>query len=77
MAIVIIAEAANRLPDDMLARRSDVPWSDIIGMGNRLKHNYHHTSGQVIWDTITNDLPQLLTVVNDMIAELKEETLPA
>ena len=77
MAIVIIAEAANHLPDAMLTTHPAIPWSDIIGMGNRLKHNYHHTSSQVIWDTVTNDLPQLRLVVTAMIAVLEKDEVPA
>lgn len=36
--IQIISEAAKELPPDMRAKEADIPWRDIIGIGNLLRH---------------------------------------
>jgi len=38
--IEIIGEAASRLSNDFRSRHDDVPWRDIIGMRNKLIHEY-------------------------------------
>lgn len=35
------------------------PWSDIRGMGNRLRHQYDAVEVAIIWDVILADLPSL------------------
>ena len=40
-SIQIISEAAKELPPDLRALVPDVPWRDIIGVGNLLRHEYY------------------------------------
>ncbi len=37
----------------------DLPWRDIQGLGNRLRHEYDAIDGRQIWLTVKNDLPTL------------------
>jgi uncharacterized protein with HEPN domain len=36
-----------------------LPWGDIQGLGNRLRHEYDAIDGRQIWLTVKNDLPTL------------------
>ncbi len=36
-----------------------LPWADIQGLGNRLRHEYDAIDGRQIWLTVKNDLPTL------------------
>jgi uncharacterized protein with HEPN domain len=56
--------------------RAAVEWSELIKMGDRLKHNYHRLSTRILWDTVTADLPILLATAQEMIERL-EEPAPA
>jgi uncharacterized protein with HEPN domain len=38
--LLVVGEATRRLSAEFRARHSDVPWGDIVGMRNRLFHNY-------------------------------------
>lgn len=58
--IEIIGEAASRVSDDTRERFSAIPWPQITGMRNRLIHGYDQVDLQVLWDTITDDLPPLV-----------------
>jgi uncharacterized protein with HEPN domain len=68
-AIQIVSEAARALPEDLRARQSDAPWTDIIAIGNPLRHEYHRIDDKVLWETATVDLPKLLPIIRRMLAE--------
>ena len=55
----IIGEAASRVSPETRAQNSAVPWQDISGMRNRLIHAYFDVDLDVIWTTVTKDLPLL------------------
>lgn len=56
----IIGEAATRLSDDHRAKRPDIPWREIFGMGTILAHGYFDVDLDVVWDAVTDDVPALL-----------------
>lgn len=59
MNIAIIGEAAKHVPDDVRLRYHDVPWHLITAMRNVIVHTYFRIDVQLVWDTLTRDLPEL------------------
>jgi len=55
----IIGEAANRLPDDFKEKHSQVEWHKVVGLRNRIIHDYFGVDLQIIWQIIHTDLPAL------------------
>ena len=55
--IEIISEAARRIPTDLQATQPLVPWAQIIGIGNVLRHEYHRISDTVVWNVVLTHLP--------------------
>lgn len=55
----IIGEAAARISKEFKARNKNVPWMEIIGMRNRLIHEYFGVDVKVVWETSKKDLPEL------------------
>jgi uncharacterized protein with HEPN domain len=55
----IISEAAIRLGIEAERRCPSLPWRDIGGIGNHLRHGYERVDLQQIWETITSDLTAL------------------
>lgn len=66
----IIGEAAYKLTDDFVKSHPDVPWAVIRGMRHYLVHEYYQVSKESLWDTLTNDLPELRPFVVQYINEL-------
>ena len=62
-AIEIISEASKHIPSELLEHAPEIPWRSIRGMGNILRHEYHHIADDVIWDVIHHDLPVLKSAV--------------
>ena len=56
----IIGEAAARISNKRQAELTQIPWSKIVGMRNRIGHAYFDIDLDIVWDTVTQALPPLL-----------------
>jgi uncharacterized protein with HEPN domain len=70
--IEIISEAARRIPPELRATQPNVPWTQIMGIGNVLRHEYHRVSDIVVWNVVQNYLPSLMSAVEAIDAALDE-----
>ena len=64
----IICEAARRLTDDVKRDAPDIEWRKMIDFGNVLRHAYHATNVEMVWDIVQNDLAPLKAFVIRKIA---------
>lgn len=55
----IIGEASKNLSSEIKSSRLDIPWEDIIGMRNKIAHEYFGVDIEIIWETIQESLPEL------------------
>lgn len=62
-AIQIISEAAKELPQEMRDAAPEVPWQNIIRIGNILRHEYYRIREDVLVDILNTDLPLLRVAV--------------
>lgn len=69
-SIEIIGEAASTVTKEFRERCQEIPWANIIAMRNRLIHVYFDIDLDRVWDTITDDLPPLIALLEKAI--LKE-----
>ena len=67
--VEIISEASRRIPDDLKARHGHIPWREIAGIGNVLRHDYERVDDRELWTVVTRDLPPLKAVVEAMLRE--------
>lgn len=66
--MLTISEAAIRLKDDAGILCPGVPWRDIRGIGNWLRHQYDRVEVEVVWNTMQDDLPGLKAAVQQALA---------
>jgi uncharacterized protein with HEPN domain len=59
-AIEVLGEAASRRSEETRATHTGIPWRAIIGMRNRLIHAYFEINTEVVWQTVTQEIPALL-----------------
>jgi len=57
--IEIIGEATKNLSKNIREKYSQISWSDIAGMRDRLIHHYFGVNLNAVWDTVKIDLPIL------------------
>jgi uncharacterized protein with HEPN domain len=58
--IEIIGEAATRISPELRLRCPQIPWTDIVGMRNRLIHAYFEIDTDLVCDTLVGDLPRAI-----------------
>jgi len=58
--LTVIGEAARRTPDALRSKYPQVPWAQMIGMRNRLAHEYDGIGPDTVWLTVQRDLPGIL-----------------
>ena len=57
--LLLISEAAVRLGDDAERLCPGLPWHNIRGIGNWLRHRYDRVDVETVWNTVIDDLPVL------------------
>lgn len=65
----IIGETANNISKECQSRYPNIPWKDMIGMRNRLVHVYFGINYGIVWQTVTENLPILLTEIKTVIEQ--------
>jgi uncharacterized protein with HEPN domain len=65
--IEIIGEAANKITDHTQEEHPEIEWASIIGMRNKLSHGYFDIDTNIVWATITEDLPPLIETLERII----------
>ncbi len=65
----VIGEAANRVPNEEQSRHPEIPWSEIIGLRNRLIHGYDSIDLDILWQIVSQDLPPLTRSLEAIVAE--------
>mgnify|MGYP002079688067 CR=1 FL=1 len=64
---VIIGEAVSSIPEDIQNMHQDVPWHLMRGLRNQLVHAYFSIAPKILWDTIEQDLPQLIISLEEIL----------
>ena len=67
--LAVIGEAARKLPEEVIARYSSIPWREMGDMRNVVIHEYFGIDTKILWDTIENELPPLVKRLKDIIAD--------
>lgn len=66
-AIELIGEAARNVSPTIRAQLSEIPWNEIVGMRNRIVHNYWEIKLDRVWDVIVNDLKPLIAALERVV----------
>jgi uncharacterized protein with HEPN domain len=70
-SIEIIGEAATKITKECQEDLSQIPWPNIIGMRNRLIHAYFDVNLEILWKTVTEDLPGLIDELEKILPSAK------
>jgi uncharacterized protein with HEPN domain len=65
--VEIVGEAASRISNDAQDATPEIPWANIIGMRNRLIHAYFEINLDILWQTVTKDLPELAAKLKSVL----------
>ncbi len=65
--IEVVGEAANCISPEGRGKYPSIPWQQIIGMRNRLIHGYDEIDFEVLYRTISEDLPPLIAQLEKIV----------
>lgn len=57
--LIIVGEAIAKIDSDKLEGMPRTDWHEIVGMRNRLVHEYFRVDHPIVWDAATQRLPHL------------------
>ncbi len=71
--VEIVSEASRHLPDDLKQRHASIPWRQVAGIGNVLRHAYEHVAADILWKLAKEDLVPLEDVCRRELARAKQD----
>ncbi|MBQ8988238.1 MAG: DUF86 domain-containing protein [Prevotella sp.] len=67
----------DKLTDgQLLPKYSEIYWKGVMGMRDKISHHYFEIDSDVVFKTIQEDIPQMITVVARMIDDMKNNLEP-
>lgn len=70
----IIGEASNRIPDDFKTVHPEIEWRRMIGLRNRIIHEYFGIDYETVWKIRNENIPVLLDFIKQAINDLSGQT---
>jgi uncharacterized protein with HEPN domain len=67
MNFIIIGEAASQIPEEIEEKYPEIPWNLMRAMRNRIVHAYFNVDEKLMWDTVQNDLPPLVPLLEKLL----------
>lgn len=58
--MIQISENAKRLSNEYRESTSELPWDELIGLRNRIVHDYGSVDLNIVFETLKYDIPELL-----------------
>ena len=56
------------LSDELKDSITSIPWNQIYGLRNRIVHGYDGVKFNIVWDTIREDLPDLVEEIKTILS---------
>lgn len=66
-ALEIVGEATKRIPIDFRHAHPAIPWREMAGFRDKLSHDYARISLLVVWNSVRDDLPEILPRIQKLI----------
>jgi uncharacterized protein with HEPN domain len=70
--IEITSEASRGFPEAVKSQRPEIPWKQVAGIGNVLRHDYAGLADRIIWGVVIDELPKLKKAIQAISATAKE-----
>jgi uncharacterized protein with HEPN domain len=58
-SLEVIGEAANKIHPDIKQKYNQVAWREMSDLRNRIIHHYFGIDYDIVWNTISDDIPEL------------------
>lgn len=66
-----LGEIANKSSVEYQNIHEEIPWRQIYGLRNKIVHDYEGVNRKLVWEIISDDLPELKRVLECCVQEDK------
>ncbi len=66
--ISILGEAMKRISPEFKQQHPEIAYREIIGMRNKLVHDYDNINIQLVWSVIQTNIPELIAQLETIIS---------
>ena len=73
-ALEIIGEATKRLPTSLRDQYPTIPWRGMAGMRDRIIHGYDVVDYEIVWNTVTQVIPQVRPLLRQILEDYSQES---
>jgi len=63
----IIGEASRNIPEHIRNKYQEIDWKGMIGLRNRIAHEYFGISLEIVWNIVKNELPLLKEKIKKLL----------
>jgi uncharacterized protein with HEPN domain len=68
-SIEIIGEAAKHIPKAIKDKAPEIHWKEIVGMRNKIAHEYFGIDNKIVWETAKRYLPKLKKQIDRILSK--------
>lgn len=61
--MIQISENSKKLSDEYKEKHNIIPWNAVYGFRNRIVHDYGNVVLDIVYETLKNDIPELLALL--------------
>ena len=73
MCVLQIGELAKHLSNEYRLHTADeIPWHQIQGLRNVVAHEYGKIDADLLWETVTEDIPQLREFCIEQLSQINK-----
>jgi len=71
-SLEIIGEASKHIPPHIRKKYPRIKWKNVVGIRNKLIHEYFGVDYEVLWKVAKEKIPELYAVVKEIMEEVSK-----
>lgn len=70
--IEIIGEVTKHIPESIRIKYPEIPWKDMVGMRDKVIHEYFGVDFKVLWKTISHHVPEIKPLIRKVLEDMEK-----
>lgn len=67
--LIQLGELCHAADDKLADQYPEIPWREIYGLRNRIVHDYEGVNFKLVWEIISEDIPELEKYLKQYLAK--------